>query len=73
MFAKAKRHNTRESRHFVDNGNVWCPLKKSDIDIENCFRCSALNRVGEIENMMYVQCQSVSPDQFENGTIIRVI
>ena len=31
--------------HLVDQGFVYCPLRRKDVDIDECFGCERLDRV----------------------------
>lgn len=41
MFWKKKE----DPRSFVDGARVGCPLRDSDVDIEECLACGKLRRV----------------------------
>jgi hypothetical protein len=47
-----KKHNDRS---FVDGARVGCPLRGTDVDIEECMACGKLLRVVD-DDRPYVVC-----------------
>jgi len=45
----------REDRSFVDGARVGCPLRGTDVDIEECMACGKLLRVIS-DDPSYVVC-----------------
>jgi len=49
----------REDRAFVDGARVECPLRGTDVNIEECFGCSKLLRVVD-DDPPYVKWQGLA-------------
>jgi hypothetical protein len=42
--------------HLVDEGFVYCPRRRKDVDVEQCFACSRLDRMDLDARHPYVVC-----------------
>jgi hypothetical protein len=42
--------------HLVEDGFVYCLLRRKDVDIESCFGCSKLHRIDLDSRHPYVVC-----------------
>jgi hypothetical protein len=52
---------TRAPRAIVDGAHVGCPLRGSDVDIEECMACTKLLRVVD-DDPPYVVCAGFRTD-----------
>lgn len=57
MFGKRTRNRQQLNRHIIDNGNVGCPRRHADVDIEHCFMCSAFEDLVPEDGVTYLICR----------------
>ena len=58
MFALFDRP-TRD--HFIDEGNVWCPVRGSNVEFDLCAGCRSLERIELDCERPYVRCSPELP------------
>lgn len=58
----------REPRAGVDGTRVGCPLRGTDVDIEECMACTKLLRVVD-DDPPYVVCNGFRTDPLANQLI----
>ena len=51
----------RNGRHLVDGARIGCPLRRTDVDIEQCIACSKLLRIVN-DDPPYVICTALRED-----------
>lgn len=58
--------------HYAESGHVYCPVRKSDLEIDNCFGCRRLLEVekdkGRVRAIRCSGSASVAP---EAGVYVR--
>ncbi|HEX7219026.1 MAG TPA: hypothetical protein VF280_07375 [Burkholderiales bacterium] len=43
--------------HYVDNGCVYCPRRKRDVEVDVCSGCQALSAIDLEAELPYVACE----------------
>lgn len=45
----------------ADRGSVYCPVRKLDLEVDNCFGCERLIEAKEVGGTLEVRCESPTP------------
>jgi hypothetical protein len=56
------RHATDE--HFIDQGSVYCPLRKRDVELDLCAGCRWATDIDLQAKNPVVRCRPESPPQW---------
>lgn len=46
---------------FAEGGSVYCPVRKVDTEIDNCFGCARLIEMKEVDGTLEVRCEQPLP------------
>lgn len=57
MFGRSRRQRPRWDMHIVDNGNVGCPRRQADVDVDQCFVCTAFQDLVTEDEVPYLVCR----------------
>ena len=57
MRLKRRQHRPRGDCHTVDNGNVGCPVRHVDVDIDCCFLCAAFEDLVKHDGLADLYCR----------------
>jgi hypothetical protein len=52
---------TRPEEHFIDEGRVYCPTRKRDVEFDLCAGCSWTKSIDLSANPPVVRCKPDSP------------
>jgi hypothetical protein len=55
--------------HYIDQGSVWCPVTRTDVDVDRCFACGAFRELVEAEGRTFLVCKP-APPQISPETVI---
>lgn len=65
-----------EDRHFVASGRVYCPVRRADTDVDNCYSCPRLTHSSIAQDgVLSVWCTTSVPAASiarERGTSVDV-
>ena len=51
----------RAGTQIADRGSVYCPVRKVDTEIDNCFGCARLIEAKEVRGNFEVRCETPVP------------
>jgi hypothetical protein len=70
------RHNLQArlglDAHYIDQGSVWCPVKRADVDVDRCFACGAFRDLVEADGRTYLVCKPAPPPVTPESVILGI-
>jgi hypothetical protein len=61
--------NKRDPRRVVDGARVGCPVRATDVDVEECFACPRVLRVVD-DDPPFVVCAAWRADPFVSDLVL---
>ena len=65
------RRRIKGDSHIVDKGSVWCPVRRSDVELDFCFTCRAFQDLACDGHRQILHCRpTATPIEFEGYPIV---